>query len=437
MAFEGKAQVAEKPAEFEARQTGRRCFVILPYAAPAPGEGPSIDFDAVFNEIIQPVAEDLDLDCIRSDRVSRSGLIHREMVENIIDSDVVIADISLGSPDIFFELGIRQAARRAGTVVMCHSGTGEDFNITGVRALDYELPPEGAPARAQILADCRALLRTHIKNSLDNRATDSIVHSLIPGINIRLPDRPLPERRYHIYKLGLAGMTGPKAARQIEIVTGDIADIDDIDVWVNPENTRMELARLHDSSVSATIRYLGSRRDRHGFVRDDAITRLLRGQVGANHRTGIEPATTMLTRAGALGKTNKVKLLVHVAAHQGEPGRGYQLIGAYRKCVTNALAAVDQYNARFGAKMNAKSALRSVLIPLFGARSPGESPHERVQGLIHAAHQYLLHSTDTKIERVAFLAWTQVDLELCQAALHRLGLKPAGVPRGPGSTPKS
>jgi hypothetical protein len=123
MAFEGKTQVAEKPAEFEARQTGRRCFVILPYAAPTGPDQPNIDFDTVFHEIIQPVAEDLDLDCIRSDRVSRSGLIHREMVENIIDADVVIADISLGSPDIFFELGIRQAARRAGTVVMCHAGT--------------------------------------------------------------------------------------------------------------------------------------------------------------------------------------------------------------------------------------------------------------------------------------------------------------------------
>ena len=77
MAFEGKAQVAEKPAEFEARQTGRRCFVILPYAAPSTPDGPVIDFDAVFHEIIQPVAEDLDLHCIRSDRVSRCGLIHR------------------------------------------------------------------------------------------------------------------------------------------------------------------------------------------------------------------------------------------------------------------------------------------------------------------------------------------------------------------------
>jgi hypothetical protein len=80
MAFEGKTQVAEKPAEFEARQTGRRCFVILPYAAPTGPDQPNSDFDTVFHEIIQPVAEDLDLDCIRSDRVIRSGLIHREMV---------------------------------------------------------------------------------------------------------------------------------------------------------------------------------------------------------------------------------------------------------------------------------------------------------------------------------------------------------------------
>lgn len=425
MAFEGKAQGEGRPAEAEGRaQTGRRCFVILPWSdAGESADGP--DFIAIFDDLIRPVLEDLNLDIIRADRVSRSGLIHKEMIENLLEADVVIADVTLGSPDVFFELGIRQTARRAGTVILRHARAATPFSISGMRALDYDLEPRGGLSRQQVVEDCRALLRTHVKNSLDNPSTDSLVHTLMPGMEVTLPGRVIPERRYVSYRVG---PQGPKASKLIELVTGDIADIDDMDVWVNPENTRMEFGRFHEASVSAAIRYLGSRRDRHGFVRDDMIARLLAQKAGTQQqRTGVEPGTALLTDAGMLRKSNKVRLLVHTAAYQGEPGRGYRLIGAYRKCVSNALGAVDAENRRFG--MSAKKSLKSVLIPLFGTRSGGESPHERAQGLIQTAQQYLLNWPDSKIERVAFLCHTQADLELGQAALYRMGLRPVAVPR--------
>ena len=427
MAFEGKTQGPEKYSEIEGKaQTGRRCFVILPYPA-SDEEASAPDFDAVFEELIRPVIEDLNLDIIRADRVSRSGLIHKEMIENLLESDVVIADVTLGSPDVFFELGIRQTARRAGTVILRHARSTAPFSISGMRAVDYELEARGGISRQQVIEDCRTLLRTHVRNSLDNPSTDSLIHTLVPGLDVSLPGRIIPERRYISYR---ASPAGPKAPKLIELVTGDIADIDDIDVWVNPENTRMEFGRFHEGSVSAAIRYLGSRRDRHGFVRDDTIARLLASRAGWHQqRTGVEPATALLTGPGMLKKTNKVRLLVHAAAYQGEPGRGYRLIGAYRKCVSNALAAVDQENNRFAARMSPKTALKSVLFPLFGTRSGGDSPHERAQGLIQTAQQYLLNWPDSKIERVAFLCHTQADLELGQAALYRMGLRPVSVPR--------
>lgn len=426
MAFEGKSQGESRPAETEGKtQTGRRCFVILPYpAGEEAAAGP--DFDAVYEDLIRPVIEDLNLDIIRADRVSRSGLIHKEMIENLLEADVVIADVTLGSPDVFFELGIRQTARRAGTVILRHAKSAVPLPISGLRALDYDLDARGGISRQQVIEDCRILLRTHVKNSLDNPSTDSLVHTLMPGMEVSLPGRLIPERRYISYRVG---PQGPKPSKLIELVTGDLADIDDMDVWVNPENTRMEFGRLHEASISATIRYLGSRRDRHGFVRDDMIARLLAQRAGGHQlRTGVEPATALITEAGMLRKTNKVRLLVHTAAYQGEPGRGYRLIGAYRKCVSNALAAIDAENRRFG--MSPKRALKSVLFPLLGTRSGGESPHERAQGLIQTAQQYLLNWPDSRIERVAFLCHTQADLDLAQAALYRIGLRAVAVPRG-------
>lgn len=426
MAFEGKPQGEGRPAETEGKtQTGRRCFVILPYpASEEAASGP--DFDAVYEELIRPVIEDLNLDLIRADRVSRSGLIHKEMIENLLEADVVIADVTLGSPDVFFELGIRQTARRAGTVILRHAKSAAPLAISGMRALDYDLDARGGISRQQVIEDCRILLRTHVRNSLDNPSTDSLVHTLMPGMDVSLPGRIIPERRYISYRVG---PQGPKPSKLIELVTGDIADIDDMDVWVNPENTRMEFGRFHETTISAAIRYLGSRRDRHGFVRDDMIARLLAQRAGGHQlRTGVEPATALITEAGMLSRSNRVRLLVHTAAYQGEPGRGYRLIGAYRKCVSNALAAVDAENRRFG--VSPKRALKSVLIPLFGTRSSGESPHERAQGLIQTAQQYLLNWPDSRIERVAFLCHTQADLDLAQAALYRMGLRAVAVPRG-------
>ncbi|MFN7055721.1 macro domain-containing protein [Hyphomonas sp.] len=431
MAFEGKPNGTERAADTETRgATGRRCFVILPWPA-GDDAAARVDFEAVYNELIRPVAEDLNLDCLRADRVSRSGLIHKEMIENLLEADVVIADVTLGSPDVYFELGIRQTARRAGTVILRHAGSAVPFSIAGMRALDYDLEGRAGIARQQVIEDCRALLRTHIRNSLDNPSTDSLVHTLMPGLGVALPDRPLPERRYLSYRIGAAG---PKAPKTIDLVTGDIAGIDDVDVWVNPENTRMEFGRFHDESVSAAIRYLGSRRDRHGFVRDDVIARQLARRTGRHQqRSGVEPATILATPPGRLARTNRVRLLLHAAAYQGEPGRGYRLIGNYRRCVAHALAATDAHNRSLGVRLRPKSALRSVLIPLFGTRSPGDSPHERAFGLVQTAHQYLVNWPDSKIDRVVFLCHTQADLDLAQAALYRLGLKLISGPR-PGKT---
>ncbi|MEQ1924345.1 MAG: hypothetical protein ABL952_17750, partial [Pyrinomonadaceae bacterium] len=54
-------------------------------------------------------------------------------------------------------------------------------------------------------------------------------------------------------------------------ITGDIIAIDMVNVWVNPESTRMDMARIHDDSVSAYIRYYGARKDKLGNVKRDLV----------------------------------------------------------------------------------------------------------------------------------------------------------------------
>jgi hypothetical protein len=46
--------------------------------------------------------------------------------------------------------------------------------------------------------------------------------------------------------------------RKISIITGDIGKVKVADVWVNSENTNMEMSRYYEKSVSAVIRYMGA-----------------------------------------------------------------------------------------------------------------------------------------------------------------------------------
>jgi len=54
------------------------------------------------------------------------------------------------------------------------------------------------------------------------------------------------------------------------IISGDIRNVTGIDVWVNSENTEMQMARFFDRSVSSVIRYLGAVRDEAGHVLKDS-----------------------------------------------------------------------------------------------------------------------------------------------------------------------
>ncbi len=405
-----------------AKAIGRKCFVIMPYGVRTDlVTGRTCDFERVYERLTEPVVTSLGMECIRSDKVSQSGMIHKEMIEHIVNADIAIVDITMGNPNVMYELGIRHTARRSGTAIIRDAGSAIPFNIAGMRAIDYNVPADDSPDSAVILENSKQLLTATLKNCLDHRSNDSLVHSVVPGLNVALPAKVIAKRTKHIYPLA--------SGKRFEIITGDIANIDNVDAWVNPENTRMELARMHDSSVSAEIRYRGAYRNKLGHVSHDAVQQELLKILGRRTWAGVEPGTVILTSPGALKRSNGVKIIAHVAAHHGEPGKGYQLIKSYAACVTNSLDAIDAYNGRLAAKFRPRSLVHSVLFPLFGNRGRGESSQDVTAAIVQAAHEYLLTWNSTRLESISFLAYTDRDLEQCQVALLRLGLECSKISR--------
>src|SRR5262249_48937159 len=86
------------------------------------------------------------LQCVRADQEC-AGHIHRQMFERIFDSPVVVADISGGNANVFYELGVAHCTGRKTVTVAREDFKGQvPFDIAPYRVLLYpKAPAETAP----------------------------------------------------------------------------------------------------------------------------------------------------------------------------------------------------------------------------------------------------------------------------------------------------
>jgi hypothetical protein len=136
------------------RPPGPVVFVIMPFAE---------QFVSGFRDVIQPAVKKAGFECIRADQ-EPLGHIHRTMFERIFDSPVVIADISGGNPNVFYELGVSNCvARKTVTVAREDFIDHVPFDIAPYRVLVYPAPPrESAGDNAR--ADYSARVEVAVEN---------------------------------------------------------------------------------------------------------------------------------------------------------------------------------------------------------------------------------------------------------------------------------
>ncbi|PSL53375.1 hypothetical protein B0I31_109165 [Saccharothrix carnea] len=226
------------------------------------------------------------------------------------------------------------------------------------------------------------------------------------GAVTRRPPRGLEAHRVLVHRV--AG----RRARYLGIVTGDIRRVNFAEVWVNPENTAMQMARVDDFSVSGIVRYEGARRDRTGRVVQDHIAdELARALAGHD---GVPGGTAIMTGAGGLAAKG-VRRVVHVAAVHGEPGSGFRQIPEVGRCLTNALALVGRGDPR---------PPKSVLVPLLGAGTGGGAARPTADSLVDAAIDHFRTVPDTPVEIVYLLAYTDAEFDACVASCKAHGLVP-------------
>ncbi|WP_432994664.1 macro domain-containing protein [Dactylosporangium sp. CA-233914] len=198
---------------------------------------------------------------------------------------------------------------------------------------------------------------------------------------------------------------------------GRIMRVRDVDIWVNSENTEMEMPRFNEFSISAIIRYNGARRDAGGHVVEDVIADELARAVGA-HRP-VAPGTAFVTGPGALADSNAVRWIIHVAAVHGEPGAGFRQIRHVGACVASALAHAERLAAD-------DEAVRTIIFPMLGTGQAGGSVAATAVELVAAAVDHLAATPSTRLRGVYFLGYTEQEkTALTDALAAHPALRPA------------
>jgi hypothetical protein len=85
------------------------CFYITPIGDP--GSEPRRHSDFLMEYIIQPAVKEFGLSVIRADQMSKPGMIGKQVIEHILRSRLVVADLSFHNPNVFYELCLRHTTR--------------------------------------------------------------------------------------------------------------------------------------------------------------------------------------------------------------------------------------------------------------------------------------------------------------------------------------
>ena len=153
---DGRSIITQERATFETT-----CFYITPIGDPNSDERKHSDL--FLGSIVEPALAPLGLKIIRADAIETPGIITRQVIEYLLRSRLVIADLSFHNPNVFYELALRHAARMP-IVQIIRVGDRIPFDIHQMRTIVidntdiYALVPKIQTFRSEIATQARSAL---------------------------------------------------------------------------------------------------------------------------------------------------------------------------------------------------------------------------------------------------------------------------------------
>src|SRR5262245_45987697 len=164
------------------------CFMVMPYGRKPTqaeaGRGPAeIDFNGLWDRGYVPVIKALGYEPVRADQ-DTGALIISQMLERLYFADLVLADMTIANGNVYYEVGIRHAAKEKGCVLLAADWSRQLFDVAQLRTVRYPLP-EGDVTEPTVQA-----FQGAIKDAMQKLASGvSPMHASIKGFPFNVDEQ--------------------------------------------------------------------------------------------------------------------------------------------------------------------------------------------------------------------------------------------------------
>jgi len=133
-------------------------FVAMPFGKKSGHDGSLIDFNVIYDDLLKPALEAAGFAVFRADEEQAAGDIKTDMFQELLIADLVVADLTLDNPNVWYQLGIRHALRACGILQIQSLRDKQPFAIYTDYKLNYSLK-NGVPDPATLENDKKALTK--------------------------------------------------------------------------------------------------------------------------------------------------------------------------------------------------------------------------------------------------------------------------------------
>ena len=216
---------------------------------------------------------------------------------------------------------------------------------------------------------------------------------------------------------------------QIWLRSGNIANIKNVPIWVNSENSLMEMDQFVGRSISATIRSHGAKKNEFSELQIDMIGDALRKEY--YKRGSVRVGDILITSPGELRRPpHNVKEIFHVATCEGKVGvevnTNLEDIGP---CVQAVLKKAHERNSRTFTLMQSNQR-RSIIIPMFGAGKGKCEFQDVFNKTVEAIIDFVKDTDDTSLRQIHLIAHKEDEFEIARKILDE-NIKLTILPRLP------
>ncbi|MEO1700177.1 MAG: hypothetical protein AAFU73_23025 [Planctomycetota bacterium] len=165
--------MTEQENERRAQQQGKdECFFVTPLGEP--GTATRRQAEAIVNLALEPLCESRGIRARAPHQTDRPDQITPNMMRDVVEARLVVADLSHHNPNVMYELGIRHCFGGP-FILIAEKGTSLPFDVNDSLVIFYEADPMG-------LFELREALRPLVDRALGD--PDSIASPVLQAIEI-------------------------------------------------------------------------------------------------------------------------------------------------------------------------------------------------------------------------------------------------------------